>query len=167
MYKRQEVYLVYDMSFYKIIGFALTGMILLIVLKRMKDEYAHVLNALTVSYTHLDAYKRQVHTNLERTLSRLNKRTVDKMKNNNSFFNNKNSFGMYLNKTEVSSDETLKDLPLGLSMAFCQNAAALTAFSNMSEQQRKDIIKKASSVNSKKEMTALVQNIAIHNLPED
>lgn len=89
------------------------------------------------------------------------------MKNNNSFFNNKNSFGMDLNKTEVSSDETLKNIPLGLSKAFCQNAAALTAFSNMSEQQRKDIIKKASSVNSKKEMTALVQNIAIHNLPED
>ena len=37
------------MSFYKIIGFALTGMILLIVLKRMKDEYAHVLNALICS----------------------------------------------------------------------------------------------------------------------
>lgn len=81
--------------------------------------------------------------------------------NNNSFFNNKNSFGMTSGNNE---NYAFNNIPMGLSMAFTQNPAALTAFENMDDDKKKRIIEMASKVTSKKEMNTLVQNISINNL---
>lgn len=81
--------------------------------------------------------------------------------NNNSFFNNKNSFGMTSDNNE---NYAFNNIPMGLSMAFTQNPAALTAFQNMDDTKKKKVIQMASNVSSKKEMTELVQNISINNL---
>ncbi len=83
------------------------------------------------------------------------------MKNNNAFPGNRNSFGTF---TEDNSEYAFKNLPMGLSMAFTQNAAAMTAFENMDEQQKKQIIEKASRVSSKKEMFELVQSISTNSI---
>lgn len=64
------------------------------------------------------------------------------------------------NETNVSGT----DIPLGLSMAFGQNAAAMTAFTNMSPAEQKAVLERARRVSSKKEMTHLVQDIATNNL---
>lgn len=84
--------------------------------------------------------------------------------NNNAFFNNKNSFGPA--STDESSDNAyqFKNIPMGLSMAFTQNPAAMTAFENMPEDKKRAVLEKASQVKSKKEMMSLVQDISINNL---
>ncbi len=83
--------------------------------------------------------------------------------NNNAFFNNKNSFGP---ASDVNADDTyqFKNIPMGLSMAFGQNPAAMTAFANMPEDKKKAVLDKASNVKSKKEMMSLVQDISINNI---
>lgn len=81
--------------------------------------------------------------------------------NNNSFFNNKNSFGMMSDDNE---NYAFNNIPMGLSMAFTQNPAALTAFQNMDDNRKKKVIEMASNASSKKEMNELVQNISINNL---
>ena len=81
--------------------------------------------------------------------------------NNNSFFNNKNSFGMMSDNNETYA---FKNIPMGLSMAFTQNPAALPAFQNMDDNRKKKVIEMASNASSKKEMNELVQNISINNL---
>ena len=76
---------------------------------------------------------------------------------NNAFPNNKNSFGN-MNTFEK------KNIPQGLSFAFTQNAAALTAFENMDDATKRKVIDRAGKVTSKKEMTALVQSIATNSI---
>ena len=83
------------------------------------------------------------------------------MKNNNTFPGNRNSFGTF---TEDNDQYAFKNLPMGLSMAFTQNAAAMTAFENMDEQKKKEVIAKASRVSSKKEMFELVQGISTNSI---
>lgn len=90
----------------------------------------------------------------------------DNTKNNNAFFNSKNSFGLVNNNDSGDDDFLDNNIPLGLAMAFGQNAAAMTVFANMSKQKKKEIIERASHVSSKKEMTELVQNISMNNLPD-
>lgn len=58
----------------------------------------------------------------------------------------------------------LKNIPLGLSNAFNQNAAAITVFENFDDGKKQEVIEKASSVKNKKEMTALVQSIATNSI---
>ena len=87
--------------------------------------------------------------------------------NNNTFFGNKNTFGVIGSENTAENSQYLENnIPLGLSMAFGQNAAAMTAFANMSMEKKKKIIERASRVSSKKEMTELVQNISMNNLPD-
>ena len=83
--------------------------------------------------------------------------------NNNAFFNNKNSFAP-LNDYNGDNTYQFKNIPMGLSMAFTQNPAAMTAFENMSEDQKRAVLDKASQVRNKKEMMSLVQNISINNI---
>ena len=52
---------------------------------------------------------------------------------------------------------------MGLSMAFTQNAAAMTVFENMDDEKRRMVIDRASKVQSKKEMNKLVQDISMNN----
>lgn len=84
--------------------------------------------------------------------------------NNNAFFNNKNSYGMISANNNNEDEYAYKNLPMGLSMAFTQNAAAMTAFENMDNQKKKQIIEKASKVSSKKEMFELVQSISTNSI---
>lgn len=53
-----------------------------------------------------------------------------------------------------------KDIPLGFGMALAQNSEAMTRFSAMSEEQRRQLIEGTHSVRSKKEMQAYVDRIA-------
>lgn len=87
----------------------------------------------------------------------------DNYKNNsNSFPNNKNSYGTISAKDD--SEYAFKNIPMGLSFAFTQNAAAMTAFENMDDDRKKLVLDKASKVSSKKEMNQLVQDISMNNL---
>lgn len=80
--------------------------------------------------------------------------------NNNSFFNNKNSFGM----TDTHDNYALNNIPMGLSFGFTQNPAAMTAFQNMPDNKKKLVLEMASNVKSKKEMMSLIQDISINNI---
>lgn len=53
-----------------------------------------------------------------------------------------------------------KDIPLGFGMALAQNSEAMTRFSAMTEEQRRQLIEGTHSVRSKKEMQAYVDRIA-------
>lgn len=53
-----------------------------------------------------------------------------------------------------------KDIPLGFGMALAQNSEAMTRFSAMTEEQRRQLIAGTHSVRSKKEMQAYVDRIA-------
>lgn len=53
-----------------------------------------------------------------------------------------------------------KDIPLGFGMALAQNSEAMTRFSAMTEEQRRQLIEGTHSVRSKKEMKAYVDRIA-------
>ncbi|MGI6013283.1 MAG: hypothetical protein ACOX7K_03225 [Oscillospiraceae bacterium] len=58
------------------------------------------------------------------------------------------------------------DVPLGLGMALARNMSAMERFSFMNEAQRKQVLEKASAVNSRNEMTQLVDSIAAGNFGE-
>lgn len=53
-----------------------------------------------------------------------------------------------------------KDIPLGFGMALAQNSDAMTRFSAMTDEQRRQLIEGTHSVRSKKEMQAYVDWIA-------
>lgn len=53
------------------------------------------------------------------------------------------------------------ELPLGLGMALAQNEEAMKKFESLSETEKRAVIDKTHSVNSKKEMRALVNNLTI------
>lgn len=57
------------------------------------------------------------------------------------------------------NSNSLRDLPLGFGLALAQNTNALDAFSGMTEQQKKEIIKKTHSIQSKQEMQAFVNSL--------
>lgn len=65
----------------------------------------------------------------------------------------------------IDSGISSNDIPQGLARAFCQNAAAMTAFANLPCDEKKEILDMARHISSKKDMIALAQNISIHNLP--
>lgn len=71
-----------------------------------------------------------------------------------------------MKNSKHSAQNIYSDLPQGLAAAFCQNAAAMTVFSNLPENKKKEVIKLASNVTDKKEMTNLVQSLTVHTLPE-
>lgn len=52
------------------------------------------------------------------------------------------------------------ELPLGFGMALAQNEAAMKKFETLSETEKRAIIDKTHTVNSKREMKALVNNLA-------
>ena len=58
------------------------------------------------------------------------------------------------------------DLPQGLAAAFCQNAAAMTVFTNLPEDKKREVIDLAKSASSKKEMINIVQPLTVHTLPD-
>ena len=58
------------------------------------------------------------------------------------------------------TDRTPKDVPLGLGMALARNMSAMERFSFMSEAQRRQVLARAGSVQSRGEMTQLVDSIA-------
>ena len=51
------------------------------------------------------------------------------------------------------------DVPLGFGFALAQNPEAMKFFSNLSQQQQRDILQKAHAVSSKDEMQALVSSL--------
>lgn len=51
------------------------------------------------------------------------------------------------------------ELPLGFGMALAQNEAAMKKFEALSESEKRAIIDKTHTVNSKKEMQALVNSL--------
>ncbi|MBE6688325.1 MAG: hypothetical protein E7588_03485 [Ruminococcaceae bacterium] len=55
-------------------------------------------------------------------------------------------------------------IPLGLGMAFAQNMPAMEYFAGLTAEQKQNVIDRAHSVNSKKEMKALVQQLANHEI---
>lgn len=79
--------------------------------------------------------------------------------NNNAFPNNKNSFD-----GDVSDNGYVySNLPQGLASEFKQNAAAITAYNNMSDEKKRMVLDMASKVTNKKQMHELAQNIASNN----
>lgn len=52
------------------------------------------------------------------------------------------------------------NIPIGFGFALSQNTAAMNRYTHLSEAQKQDILKKAHSVHSKKEMYTLVANLA-------
>lgn len=69
------------------------------------------------------------------------------------------SFTKTIHGVIIMNSNPLKDLPLGLGLALAQNTKALDAFSGMTEQQKKEIIKKTHSIQSKQEMQAFVNSL--------
>lgn len=53
----------------------------------------------------------------------------------------------------------LSELPLGFAMSLAQNKDALDKFSEMSDQQKKEIIDHTHSIQSKQEMQAFVNSL--------
>lgn len=51
------------------------------------------------------------------------------------------------------------EIPVGLSMAFAENLRAMERFSNMDEQDRRDVIERAKHANSKQEMRGIVSEL--------
>ena len=53
-------------------------------------------------------------------------------------------------------------VPIGFGMALAMNEPAMSAYSAMDEQQKQEILKRAHSVRSEKEMHALVNSLSGH-----
>ena len=53
-------------------------------------------------------------------------------------------------------------VPIGFGMALAMNEPAMSAYSAMTEQQKQEILKRAHSVRSEKEMHALVNSLSGH-----
>ena len=53
------------------------------------------------------------------------------------------------------------EMPLGLGMALMMNPNALNQYSNMSYEQKCDIIKKTHSIDNKADMQAFVDSLAM------
>ncbi|MBQ5331663.1 MAG: hypothetical protein J6K92_00155 [Oscillospiraceae bacterium] len=53
-----------------------------------------------------------------------------------------------------------KDIPMGFGMALAQNSKAMTRFSAMTEEQRREIISGTHGIKSKNEMKLYVEKIA-------
>jgi len=65
-------------------------------------------------------------------------------------------------KTEVNPMRNLSDpseMPIGLTMAFAENTEAMRRFASMSEAERRGVLARARSVQSKEEMRAFVQSL--------
>jgi hypothetical protein len=52
------------------------------------------------------------------------------------------------------------ELPLGFGMALAQHPDAMQSFTNLSESQQAEILRKAHSVTSKREMQSLVSDLS-------
>lgn len=57
------------------------------------------------------------------------------------------------------SIDPLKELPLGLGMAFAKNVEAMNRFSTMTKQQQQQIIEHTKVINSKQEMQQYVDSL--------
>ncbi len=55
--------------------------------------------------------------------------------------------------------EDFKNIPMGLSMSLSSNADALAKFKSMNDEQRTELLSRATKVNSKKEMSLLVKEL--------
>lgn len=55
--------------------------------------------------------------------------------------------------------DILSELPMGFGMALARNTQAMETFSSLSREQQQEIIGKTHSVESKKEMQALVNSL--------
>ena len=55
------------------------------------------------------------------------------------------------------------ELPLGFGMALAQNEEAMQCFERLSDDEKKAVLQKTHSVNSKKEMRALVNSLTAGN----
>ena len=71
-----------------------------------------------------------------------------------------------MKNSKHAAQDIYADLPQGLAAAFCQNAAAMTVFSNLSKTKKKEVIELASNVTDKKEMIHLVQSLTVRTFPE-
>lgn len=63
----------------------------------------------------------------------------------------------------VPSSVDGNEIPLGMGMAFSSNLSALSEFVNMSNEQQKEIIKKAKQVNSSEEMQSFINSLSHDN----
>ena len=51
------------------------------------------------------------------------------------------------------------EIPIGLSMAFAENLHAMNRFSQMTEDEQRDVLRRSRQANSKQEMRALVSEL--------
>lgn len=58
------------------------------------------------------------------------------------------------------------ELPLGFGMALAQNEDAMHRFEMLSDSEKRAVIEKAHSVNSKSEMASLVRSLTQNNTAE-
>lgn len=59
-----------------------------------------------------------------------------------------------------------KEVPTGFGMALAQNEAATNAYAMMTEEQKNDILKKATKARTRRQMEKLVSQIAKENAME-
>lgn len=70
----------------------------------------------------------------------------------------------YIVKTYIRGDYMSNfELPLGFGMALAQNEKAMQCFECLSDDEKKAVLQKTHSVNSKKEMRALVNSLIPEN----
>lgn len=58
------------------------------------------------------------------------------------------------------NENNKKEMPLGLGFGLAMNDKAMDRFSNLSDTEKKQVIETARTVQSKKEMNNLIQDIA-------
>ena len=63
------------------------------------------------------------------------------------------------NMYNIPSDINGNNIPLGLGVAFSNNLSALVGFSELSEEQQLEIIKKADTLPSDGDFTSLIENL--------
>ena len=57
----------------------------------------------------------------------------------------------------------MNELPLGFGMALSMNQEAMKKFSSLSEEERKEVVRRTRTIESKREMHDFVENLAKSN----
>lgn len=63
-------------------------------------------------------------------------------------------------ETNKKKEKKKNEMPMGLGFGLAQNKEAMEHFSNLTDTEKKQVIETARTVQSKKEMNSLIQDIA-------
>ena len=63
-------------------------------------------------------------------------------------------------ETNKKKEKKKNEMPMGLGFGLAQNEEAMEHFSNLTDTEKKQVIETARTVQSKKEMNSLIQDIA-------